>query len=129
MVDGMSVWETCSETVLVNDNKSPLRAENTQFYQDTLSFHLRKKVCKLFLLKLTIYLNKKENQKKHSPVPVSVIILSGIPAAPKRSLCSDIDYLGLLSALRKPNLCNRDDRLKKTTDRTKQNAQHESNRK
>ncbi len=75
------------------------------------------------------HLLKKENQKKHSPVPVSVIILSGIPAASKRSLCSDIDYLGLPSALRKPNLCNRDDRLKKTTDRTKQNAQHESNRK
>lgn len=48
MVDGMSVWETCSETIPVNDHKSPLRAEHTQLYQDTLSFHLRKKSAKCF---------------------------------------------------------------------------------
>lgn len=89
----MSVWETCPETIAINFCKSLLRAENTQFYQDTLSFHLRKKSLQTVSIKIKQSLKQKEKLEKK--VPVSVIILSGITSAPKRTLCSDIDYLCL----------------------------------
>lgn len=89
MVDGMIVWKTCLETNPIA-NPFSVAGKNTVLSSlQTVS------------IKINHLINNNNNKTKtnwktkHSQVPVSVIILSGITAAPKRTICSDIDYLGL----------------------------------